>query len=505
MKPIDHFLNRITMYRLMLYYLIALVAIAAGLCALGRIQFNALGMVFTAGYLTIICWLANRLLAYIFEAPTNIESVYITALILTLIITPYKTPHDIVFLTIVCVLAMASKFVLAINKKHIFNPTAVAVALTAAVAGRAASWWVGNNYMLPFVVVGGLLVVRKIERGRMVTSFLVAAAVSTVVVNLITRHSIIANLRATAFDSSLFFLAFVMLTEPMTSPPTKDKQTWYAAIAGLLFPPQIRLFAIYSTPELSLLVANVYSYIVSPKRKFMPKLSQKTTLAPDIMDFVFKPEHPVKFKPGQYMEWTLPHNGADSRGNRRYFTLASSPTENNIRLGVKFYNDGSSYKRAMLAMNSSSRVAAGQLSGDCVMPGDKSQKLAFIAGGIGITPYRSMFKYLLDMDERRDITMLYSEKSAGQFVYTKVFDAAERRLGAKIVYTITSSKSAPVSWRGATGNISAQMIKAEVPDYKDRLFYISGPNSMVRAVKDILRGLGVAHHNIKTDFFPGYV
>lgn len=504
MKLVDYLLDRITMYRLVLYYLITLIGVAIGLSLLGYLKFNAFAIAFSAGYLTIICWLTNQVFAYVFEAPVNVESVYITALILTLIVTPLKTPHDIIFLTAVAGLAISSKFILVINKKHIFNPAAIAVALTAFGAGQAASWWIGNSYMLPFVVIGGVLVIRKIHRGRMVMGFFAAVATSTIIVNALTHHNTWINLQRTILHSSLFFLAFVMLTEPLTSPPTKDKQTWYGMLAGLLFPPQIHVFSVYSTPELSLLVANVFSYLISPKVKILPKLTQKNVIAPDIMDFVFTPRRRIAFKPGQYMEWTLPHERPDNRGNRRYFTLASSPTEPNLRIGVKFYQEGSSYKEAMFAMDNHTLIAGGQLGGDFVLPNDRFQKLVFIAGGIGVTPYRSMIKYMLDSNEQRVVTLLYSEKNARELVYTDVFSEAQRSLGIKTIYTLTDLEAVPANWRGKTGFISAQMITTEILDYKERLFYISGSHSMVTAVQDILHDLGIAHHQIKTDFFPGY-
>jgi ferredoxin-NADP reductase/Na+-translocating ferredoxin:NAD+ oxidoreductase RnfD subunit len=504
LKPIDYLLDRITMYRLVLYYLIALVGIAVVLCFFGYLPFNPFALAFSAGYLTIICWLSNKVFASVFKAPVNVESVYITALILVLIVNPLKIPHDIIFLTAVAGLAIASKFILAIRKKHIFNPVAVAVALTAFGAGQSASWWIGSVYMLPFVVIGGLLIVRKIHRGSMVMSFFAAVAVSTVVATLLTHHSIWASLQKTTLHSSLFFLAFVMLTEPLTSPATKSKQAWYGALAGLIFPPQVHLLSVYSTPELSLLVANVFSYAVSPKLKLTPQLVKKQTIAPDIMDFVFKPERPFAYKPGQYLELTLPHQKPDSRGNRRYFTLASSPTEENIRLGVKFYTKGSSFKKAMKSMDSNTQIAAGQLGGDFVLPTDRSQKLVFIAGGIGVTPYRSMLKYLLDTNDRRSVTMFYSEKTAPELVYTDVFAEATRQLGTKMVYTLTNSQLVPANWGGKTGYVSARMMTSEVPDYQERLFYISGSQSMVTAVQDVLLGLGVARSRIKTDYFPGY-
>lgn len=504
LNPLDYFLDRITMYRLVLYYLIALVAAAAGLSALNYLNYNPLAVIASALYLTAVCWISNKVFAYAYEVPANIESPLITALILSLIITPISSVHNAVFLTAAAGLAIASKFILAINGKHIFNPAAIAVVLTSLGARDSASWWIGSTAMLPFVILGGLLVVRKIRRGSMVWSFFAAVFTSTIIVNLLNHANVIGNLQKTLLHSSLFFLAFVMLSEPLTTPPTKGKRISYGMIAGLLFPPQIHIASLYSTPELALIFSNIYSFIVSPKSKLIPKLVRKISTGPTTADFVFAADKPIDYKPGQYMEWTLGHDTPDSRGNRRYFTLASSPTENTLRVGVKFYPAGSSYKSAMIDMDEATPVTAGQLSGDFVLPDEPDRKLVFIAGGIGITPYRSMVKYLIDINRPMDIVLLYSETGAENFTYKDLFDEAHGRIGLKPVYTISDTKSVPPSWKGRSGFISAGMIRSEVPDYKQRLFYISGPHSMVKAMQDLLHSLGVPKGQIKIDFFPGY-
>src|SRR5579884_4444100 len=106
-------------------------------------------------------------------------------------------------------------------------------------------------------------------------------------------------------------------------------------------------------------------------------------IASNIADFIFQPSHRLAYEPGQYMEFTLAHRKPDSRGNRRYFTLASSPTEDNLRLGVRFYPEGSSFKRTLSRIDNRSKILAGQLAGDFTLPRDPGQKLVFIAGGIG--------------------------------------------------------------------------------------------------------------------------
>ena len=132
LKLIDNLLNRIAMYRLVLYYLLCLLALAEGFSLSGLLPYGALALPFTVVVLTAVCWLATKLFAKTWGVPANAESVYITALILALIITPLDNAGDVGFLVWAGVWAMASKYILTIHKQHIFNPVAFAVALTAA-------------------------------------------------------------------------------------------------------------------------------------------------------------------------------------------------------------------------------------------------------------------------------------------------------------------------------------------------------------------------------------
>ena len=215
--------------------------------------------------------------------------------------------------------------------------------------------------MLPFVLVGGVLLARKIQRGRMGLTFFLSAAAATVVFSVISHASVAASLHNLLLGSPLFFLGFVMLTEPLTSPPAAKGQTWYAALVGVLLPPQVHLLSLYSTPELALVAGNLFSYLISPKIKLFPVLKEKLKIANDTADFVFSINSKFTYQPGQYMEWTLPHDHSDSRGNRRYFTLASSPTEPDLRIGVKFYEKGSSFKEALIDMDKIRRLSPRKL------------------------------------------------------------------------------------------------------------------------------------------------
>jgi ferredoxin-NADP reductase len=399
---------------------------------------------------------------------------------------------------------MASKYILAIRRKHIFNPAALAVALSAFTLNRAASWWVGTLAMMPFVLVGGLLVARKIARFDLVLSFLAAACAVTLGASLAKGTGVLPAARQFFADTPILFFAFVMLTEPLTSPPARTPRMLYGAMVGFLFTPSLHFGRVYSTPELALLAGNVLSYLMSPKARYVLKLEARTQLARGIYEFRFTADRRVRFRPGQYLEWTLRHSRPDGRGNRRYFTIASSAAEREVRIGVKFYPDASSFKSSLLAMRPGDEIVASQLAGEFVLPEDKRAKLVFMAGGIGITPFRSMIQHLLDHDERRAITVLYSNRTAPEIVYGDVLEEARRRLGIETVYTLTDANGVPPDWQGGTGRVDAEMIAKTVPDYRERTFYLSGPRSLVVGFEEVLGNIGIPKSRIKTDFFPGF-
>ena len=503
MKFIDSFLDQITMYKLLLYYLLAILGAAMIFGAIGGLAFSPIDIALSSGFLVAVCWSVNAVFTWVYKAPSNPESSILTGLILALIVTPSATPHGAIFFAAVGGLAIASKYILAINHKHIFNPAAIAVVLTAFGPLQSASWWVGSALLAPFVVVGGLLVVRKIRRTRMVGLFFAVAIASTSLLAVLAHNDLVATLQATLLHSSLLFLGFVMLTEPLTSPSRWADQRWYALIVGILFAPQLHLADIYSTPELALVIGNLASFALTPRVKTLLSLRERLGWGKSTEDYIFRPERGFDYKPGQYIELTLPHRSPDSRGSRRYFTLASSPTEKDLRIGIRFYDKGSSFKRTMRSVTGLTPISAGQLGGEFTLPAGSQQKLAFIAGGIGVTPFRSMVKYLDDTNDSRAVTLLYGERTVQDIAYVDVFEAARKHIGTNTVYIVNDATTKPSS-KLRIGKITSELIQAELPDYGERLFYVSGPPVMVRSIKRTLLGLGVTRHNIKVDFFSGY-
>ncbi len=492
------------MYRLMFYYLTGLVLVAVFLSFLGILTFSPFSLLYTAVLLIAVSWVANSIFSYVFKAPTNLESVYITSLILSLIITPVNSLGNLPFLIWAAVISMASKYIFAIDKKLIFNPAAFAVALTAIAINQSASWWVGTSAMLPFVVIGGVLIIRKIRRTDLFISFLIAALLAICSYSLFKGNNLVEILRNVFLDSPLLFFALIMLTEPQTTPPSKNLRITYGALVGFLFSPQIHIGSFYSTPELALLAGNIFSYLVSSKKRLVLRLKEKIQIAPESYDLIFASQKKFSFKPGQYMEWTLGQEKPDSRGSRRYFTLASSPTERDIRIGVKFNESPSSFKKTLLDMDKDSEIVASQLAGDFVLPKDTNEKCVFIAGGIGITPFRSMIKYLLDSGQKRSIVLFYVCSNASEFVYKDIFDKAKERGLTKTIYVITNRDKVPKGWSGEIGYITPEMIKKDIPDWQERKFYISGPNSMVKAYQKLLTSMNINRRKIITDYFPGY-
>lgn len=503
LAPVDAVLDRLTMYRLVVSYLATLVVVAALQSWRGALGFTVDQLIVSVIALVGVCLGFNALFAWAFEAPLNNDSALITGLILALIADPAASREQFVFLVWLATLAMASKYIVAWRKVHLFNPAAIALVLTGALAGQTGSWWISSASLTPYVMIGGILVVRKLRRYDLVWSFLWATMFLTLAWDARSGMSFGQAVHRGVLDSPVWFLGFVMLTEPVTLPPTRALRTLYGVLAGVLVAPQFHIGTYYLAPELGLVVANAVAFPFRSWTKIRLSPVGATVLGPGLVDFLYEPASPVAYEPGQYMEWTLDHAGVDARGKRRFFTLASSPTESSLRVGVKFADRGSSYKKAMaFHAQSEGPIVATRVAGDFTLPRRTEQKLAFIAGGIGVTPFRSMVKYMTDRHEPRDVVLIYANRTYDEILYGDVFNAALRVFQFRPVYALSDPASAPGWWDGERGRIDAAMIQRQIPDFRDRMFYVSGSPALVTSVQEALRQLGVKRE-IKTDYFSG--
>ncbi len=509
-KAIDSFLNRFTMYSLLVWFLSALLGLGFVLSLFHAMPVQPIAILSTTVIYLIVCYLANWVFAKALKIQANYESTVITALILSLISGPvslFADPRKAAILALAGLVAIASKYVIAINKQHVFNPAAFGVFFTGIVFGFYSTWWVGNIATLPLVVIGGLLLIRKISRFRFIAVFFAAFTAFLMAMSMIQGLGFamaVQNIVYVFLHTEIPFFAAVMLIEPITAPKRFSMQIIFAAIAAFFLQPQLTIFGQNLTPEEALLIANVFSYAVSPSFKLSLRLKHRREIGSGILAFSFDYPEGFNHRLGQYMEWTLPLAEPDSRGNRRYFSIASSPTEPELLIAAHFYPKSSRYKQAMAEMESGDPIVAAELSGDFVLPRDPSVPLVFVAGGIGITPFRSMIKYLVDTGEKRDIVLLYSNSTKEEIVFRDVFEEAKAKMGLKTVYTLTDRKRVRADWEGRTGYIDEEMICEEIPDIEKRMCYISGSPAMVETVKKVLRSSGVRRSNIRSDYFPGY-
>ena len=495
---ITRWLTRITMYRLMLYYLLVVVALAAILGAARVLPYNPAAIIGQTLTIAAVALAVNTLCSRLLNLAPNLESVYITALILSLIVGPAATAAHLGAVAAITAIAIGSKYVLVYRRKHIFNPAAFGAVVGALTLGTGASWWVGNSVLFFPVLLGGLLILKIIRRHELVLAFLL-----TYVAGLLVTGVSVAQLPGLVINSPLIFFMLVMLVEPQTSPGQARERIAFGAVVAVGFIALLRLLPSASFGlELSLLLGNLYAFAFGMSRGALLTLAKKQTLAPGIMSFWFSPDHRVSFTAGQYLEITVPHSHPDSRGVRRYFTIASSPAEKELLITSRFSSSGSTFKQVLQMLTAGARIAMHSIAGDFVLPKKPAAGYVFIAGGIGITPFRSIINQLIEKSDRAPATLFYSNKTSADFVFDDVFGSAEKKIGLKRVYTVTEEKTN--GWRGERGPIDPAMIKKHVPDYKSKLFFVSGPEPMVEAFRAMLRGMGISRGNIKTDFFPGY-
>lgn len=505
MSPVDRLLNRTTGYRLLLVYLIALLAVGLLLAIVRMVPVSPFALLSTLAVTLATCLPANRLLARLLRVEPNRESSLITALILTLISAPVsiaRLPLDVGYQAMAGLAAVCSKYVIVVRRRHLFNPAAFGIVVVELAFGQYPTWWVGTIALLPIVALGGLLVLRKIHRLRMAALFLAGQTLLLFLQALLRGAPAAVALTTLGFAllrSELPFAAIVMLTEPATSPVPFPKQAVYALATAVLFLPDLSIGPLSVSPEVALLVGNLIAFLLGTGPRLLLRLHERREIAPGILLFSFARPEGLRFRPGQYLEWTLATTARDDRGNRRIFTIASSPTESELLVAARCPARPSAFKRELSALEPGGRITASGLGGDFVLPRDAAVPLAFVAGGIGITPFRSMIKYLVDRGEARSIVLLFLCGVGESGVFEEVLREGEERVGLRVARVIVDRR--PGRWAGLA---LEGLIPREIPDYADRRFYLSGPLDMVEAARRALHRIEVPRRRITTDLFPGY-
>lgn len=222
-------------------------------------------------------------------------------------------------------------------------------------------------------------------------------------------------------------------------------------------------------------------------------LKEKIQEASDVFTFVFEPPKPIEFKAGQFLFYTLKHENSDERGENRYFTNSAAPHEGVVRITTRFAAEkGSSFKASLGKFAIGDEIFAMPPDGDFIIE-KPAEKMLFLAGGIGITPFRSILLDLGRKKEIKDIVLLYANRNSEIVFKDELGKIAAENPGLKIFYLVDPEK------------ITAETIKKSAPDFSERVFYISGPKPMVKAMEEMIqKELGVVKKKIRTDYFPGY-
>lgn len=499
---LDGLLGRVTMYRLVTIALAVLAAAALVFTGLGVVNpgTGILGMLLSIVVLQLTALVSNLLLAKLFRVRPHTESATITAGLLFFILTPQATPLGLGVLALAAAIAMASKYLLAIRGRHVLNPAAFgafAIGLTTLTTG---TWWVGTPWLLPFALVLAFLILFRTRRLPMGAVYLGVGLVAATATYAFNGVPFVDALRIAALSSPLVFFAGFMLSEPLTLPPRRWQQLIYAGLAAVLYAGiPFSAGPLYNSPELALLIVNVLAFLVGQRRGIRLELAGRRQLSPTSWEFDFRALAPVSFRPGQFVELTIPHGRADARGWRRVFSIASAPGDL-LRFGIRLPERASSFKRALLELEEGSIVTGTSVGGDFLLPADPARPLLLVAGGIGITPFVGHLEETAAAPASRDLVVVYAVSSLDDLAYAEHLE----RAGCRVVLASPERPAAlPTGWTWiGPDRLTGDALLAAVPDAARRDAFLSGPPSMVASLRAALRRAKV--RRIRTDVFVGY-
>jgi ferredoxin-NADP reductase/nitrite reductase/ring-hydroxylating ferredoxin subunit len=235
----------------------------------------------------------------------------------------------------------------------------------------------------------------------------------------------------------------------------------------------------------------------------------------DVMSLKFSKHDTAKQKKeldyisGQYAFFDIGGVFNDPEGPLRHFTIASSPTENFIMISTRIRD--TPYKKRLSSLEEKrTKVKVRRPMGKFILHEDHSKPAVFLSGGIGVTPFRSMIKYVTDKQLPIKIVMFDSNRDENNILYKNEFDEYLKiNKNLKIIYAITGEGGQPPlgHWEGEIGRIDKPMITKYVneDDLNKSIFYICGPPAMLNAIQNILNEkLRIPKDRVKIEEFTGY-
>jgi ferredoxin-NADP reductase len=210
----------------------------------------------------------------------------------------------------------------------------------------------------------------------------------------------------------------------------------------------------------------------------------------------------VDFEPGQYFFVTLPDVGhQDEKGLRRHITVVTSPNERGV-LGLCTRLRDTAFKRSLAELPVGAEVEVEEPRGDFVLPKETDRPYVFIAGGIGITVFRSMLRYIAEEELPHRVTLVYSNRDQESAAFLDELSALERDSpNLRLVLTMTDDPA----WEGETRRIDADLLRDHLVDDLGAFTYlVAGPPAMVEAMEQTLHDAAISDDQIRPERFSGY-
>ena len=210
----------------------------------------------------------------------------------------------------------------------------------------------------------------------------------------------------------------------------------------------------------------------------------------------------VDFKAGQYFWVTLPDVGYDDeRGLRRHITVVTSPNDRGS-LGFATRMRDTAFKKTLAELEVGAEVDVEHPKGDFSLPLETERPYVFIAGGIGITVFRSMLEYIVEEGLEHRVTLLYSNRDRESTAFFDELQAMDRdNDNIRAVFVMTDDPE----WEGERRRVDADVLRDHLEgELGDYVYIAAGPPGMVEAMEGLLKSVGVPEEQVIVQRFAGY-
>src|SRR5580700_9648600 len=231
--------------------------------------------------------------------------------------------------------------------------------------------------------------------------------------------------------------------------------------------------------------------------------AQKTLCAGTSAFYFAKPEG-FEFEAGQFVNFTLLNPGdTDQGGNTRALSIASAPHERSLMVAMRLRT--TAFKRTLNSLPLNTELLLHGLYGSLTLSREGTRPAVFLAGGIGITPFRSLIWNATESLSRRRILLFYSVRGPQEAAFLDELREMEQyNIRYKLICTVTQPEKARMPWRGETGRISIEMLSKWIPDLRAPIYYVAGPSAMVSGIRQMLISSGISEDDIRAEEFAGY-